>query len=134
MMGSSSVSSSTTGYVNTPVTQENVSNPLNLNLANSNAYTNLGSQLTVGGSLTLNQNADAKAVGQAFDFGSKLVQVVADITRQNNASQAAAANDETKAAATGDTKNATAFDWTKYKTELMIGAGILAWWFLGRKK
>lgn len=131
-MGSSSwnQSVSQTTYTNTPVTQENVSNPLNL----TNSTANLGSQISVGGSLTLNQNADAQAVNSAFDFGSKLVQVVADITRQNNASQAAAANDETKAAATGTATATGAIDWTQYKTELMIGAGILAWWFLGRKK
>jgi len=133
MMGSSSSSLSTTNYTNQPVTQENVSNPLNI--ANSNAR--IGSSeifAMTGANLTLNSNSDPQTVQSAFDFGSKLVQVVADITRQNNSRQAQAAKDETKAAATGTATATDAIDWTKYKTELMIGAGILAWWFLGRKK
>lgn len=128
-MGSSSwnQSVSQTTYTNTPVTQENVSNPLNL----TNSTANLGSQISVGGNLTM--NADAQAVGAAFDFGSKLVQVVADITRQNNVAAADAAKDETKAAA--DDKKAAAFDWKKYEVPAMLAGSVLVWWFVwGRKK
>lgn len=148
-MGSSSWSQSKTNYTNTPVTQEDVSNPYNLtNSKMSNdtnpinmegavgswAQANRDESVKIGGNLIF--QTDSKAVGQAFDFGSKLVQVVADITRQNNVAAVAAAKEETKAAATGDTKTATAtgFDFEKYKTELMLGGALLAWWFLGRKK
>jgi hypothetical protein len=129
-MGSSSYSSSSTNYTNTPVTQEDVTNPVNL--VNSSAR--FGSDINVGGALSIVNNTDAQTVGAAFDFGSKLVQVVADITRQNNASNVSQAVTDTKDAATGTTTAAAAFDWTQYKTELMIGAGIVAWWLWGRKK
>lgn len=127
-MGSYSLSQSSTNYTNTPVTQENVTNPLNL----TNSTAKLGTDISVGGSLTI--NSDAQTVGQAFDFGTKLVQVVADITRQNNVAAAAAAKTETKAAATDGASAGAVFDWTKYKTELALGAGLLVWWMWGRKK
>lgn len=130
-MGSYSRSDSKTNYTNAPITQENVSNPLNL--TNSSAKFGTDITLGTGANLTLNSSSDPQTVGAALDFGSKLVQVVADITRQNNAAAAGAAKDETKAAAT-DTKAAAAFDWEKYKTELALGAGLLVWWLWGRKK
>ncbi len=139
-MGSTSVSqsSSTTAYSNTPVTQEDVQNPFNqfLNLSNVSSGTKINSNETTnsfnlgGGSINL---SDAGAISAAFDFGSKAVQIVADLTIAKNAAKEQGAQDSTKEAATGDGK-AEAFDWTKYKTELMLGAGILAFWWWGRKK
>lgn len=123
-MGSYSASSSNTNYTNAPFTQEDVTNPINL--VNSNLSQG---NISVGGSLNI--SSDAQTVGQAFDFGSKLVQVVADLTKSNNAAKNEAAKDATKEAATGETAAGIAFDWTKYKTELLAGGALLLLWYFG---
>lgn len=130
-MGSYAVSSnaSNTSYTNAPIAQDGVTNPNNL--VNSTQYlaqrTNSG-DVKVGGNLT---TLDGGAIGKAFDFGEKAVNIIADLTRSNNQSMQAANMEATKLAsqaAAGLDKNANQSanaDWTQNKT-LIYGAVLSA--------
>jgi len=131
-MGSYALSQNTsnTQYQNLPVTQENVTNPLNL-VNSQNAR--LGSSETIlqNGS-TLNSNVlDGGAINSAFDFGSRAVQIIADLTtKQNEAilSANAATVGLAKDAQNALDKNVnpqSAADWMQNKT-LILGLALVS--------
>lgn len=80
---SSSYNLSETSYTNAPIAQENVTNPINLTNASGNK---IGSDI-IGSSInSTNNTLDAGAISRAFDFGTNAVKLVADLTRESNAS------------------------------------------------
>lgn len=133
---SSSYNASSTSYANTPVTQEGDNPNSLLNSSGNNVLTDSTQQnLSVGGSMT---TLDGGAIAKAFDFGSQLVGIVADITRQsNNAAQSQSAQalagvlDATKAG--GIDGQAKAADWMQNKTLIYAAAVVAVAFFFFRK-
>lgn len=127
-MGSYSVLTniSNTNYQNLPIAQENVDNPLNLVNASGNK---VGSTEVTNGSIITNM-LDGGAIKNAFDFGSKAVQLVSDLTTKSN--QALLDASSKAVTAVKDTANPEgAADWMQNKTFLYVaGAAAIAYfWF-----
>ncbi|MDD2932749.1 MAG: hypothetical protein PHO76_02580 [Methylotenera sp.] len=117
---SSSYNASSTQYTNAPITQSDVTNPVNLtNASNIKLGTN-ESVLTLGTNSQYTLNAlDGDAISKAFDFGSNLVGIVADLTKQSNAAaqaQSGAALQGVIAAKEAATAQTAAVDLTQNKT------------------
>lgn len=109
-MGSYSSSSNTsqTSYQNLPVSQQDVSNPINL-LNASNVR--LGSDINQTGS-TFN-TLDGGAISKAFEFGTQAITKLADLSVKANAGVADASSQAVKAAVatTSGQAEAEATDW-----------------------
>jgi hypothetical protein len=77
-------------------------------------------------------NGDPKALGVALDFGNKIVQTMADLTVKNNQVTANQKLNEMQLAV--QSKNAdeaakagVSIDFSKYKTEFLLVAALVAW-------
>lgn len=124
---SSSVNVSETDYVNAPIAQENVSNPINLSNSSSN---NLGFSVSGKGNTLL----DGGAINSAFGFGSEAIKVLADLTKSNNQSIQATNAQALGLAGTNNAyldkyanKDANS-DWTQNKTLLYVLGAVAAFY------
>ena len=162
-MGSYAQSSNTsnTNYTNTPVTQSDVTNPINLinssakigttelNGSNysSNTYVStldggaISAALGLGNnSLNFSNDALSKVLefsktteGRAFDFGSKLVGVVADLTKQSNSAAQANTGAALQAVALSKDETSAAADWTQNKTLIYAAVAVAIAYFWMKK-
>lgn len=123
---SSSVNQSSTTYQNLPIAQENVDSPLNLvNSSGNSLVLGNSTNLTGGSNLTQNFLADG-----AFDFGTKAIELVANLTKTSN--QSLLDSNSQAITAVKDTANPEgAADWMQNKTFLYVaGAAAIAYfWF-----
>lgn len=133
-MGSyaSSVNQSTTNYQNTPISQSDVTNPLNfLNSAGNKIGSNESvSNTSVGAGSTLSF-LDGGAITKAFDFGTLAISKIADLSTQYN-KQVAEASTQAVDAVVGSTstlnsslvESASGFDWTKNRNLLIAAVAV----------
>lgn len=136
-MGSYALSQNTsnTQYTNTPVTQNDVTNPINL----VNSTAKIGTTELTGSNYTSSTNVntlDGGAIAKAFSFGSDLVKIVADITTRSNdaaQNQSGAALESVLAAKEAGASQAAAVDITQNKT-LIYAAVAVAIAYFGMKK
>lgn len=136
-MGSVAISTnvSNTAYTNAPISQSDVTNPLNL-LNSANAM--IGSTKTdVKGNLTSTVTTlDGGAIEKAFNFGENVIGVIADITRSNNAGVLASNTEAMKIATQAQAsldKNANMAansDWMQNKSLIYtLGAVLFAFFY-----
>lgn len=128
---SSSVNQSNTTYQNLPIAQENVDNPLNLVNSTGNKLGSNEVSTVLSGSASLTQNyLDGGSIGKSFDFGTKAIQLVADLTTNQN--KALLESSSKAVTAIKDTANPeAAADWMQNKTFLYVAgaAAIAFFWF-----
>lgn len=133
-----SINQSSTAYTNAPIAQENVSNPINLSNSAGVRLNSNDVKMDVKGNYS-NTTLDGGAISQAFTFGEKAVNIIADLTRSNNQSMQAANMEATKLAsqaAAGLDKNANQAaltDWTQNKTLIFGGVLVAIAYFYFRK-
>jgi hypothetical protein len=132
-MGSYAVSTNTsnTNYTNTPITQSDVTNPINL----TNSSAKIGTT-ELSGSTYTNNTLDGGAIGKAFAFGSDLVKIVADITTRSNdaaQNQSGAALESVLAAKEAGASQAAAVDITQNKTLIYAAVAVVVAYFFFKR-
>lgn len=140
-MGSyaSSTNISTTNNQNMPISQSDVSNPLNLVNASGNKLNSSESSFTFGNAANLNM-LDGGAISKAFDFGTLAISKLSDLTTQYNkqvsdnstkAVDAVVKNTDKLNSALTD--SASGYDWTKNRNLLAAAVAVALAYMYFRK-
>lgn len=140
-MGSYALSQniSTTNNQNMPISQSDVSNPLNLVNASGNKVGSNESSWTFGNAANLNM-LDGGAVSRAFDFGTLAISKLSDLTTQynkqvseNSAKAVEAVVKNTDKLNSALTDSASGYDWTKNRNLLAAAVAVALAYLYFRK-
>lgn len=134
-MGSTAISTnqSSTAYTNAPITQSDVTNPVNLTNASNvkvgSSETNTNLNLATGSNYT-NTSLDGGAISKAFEF----VTHFADMTRATNATLGNNSGAGVQAAVAGVTTQPVTEKLLQNKTLIYAAVAVAAAWFFFARK